>query len=99
MSHALCIILTKFDTTSQIEMVRSCDEKRGRKLHEKNYDGRGQRTPQSRTTEEGMGDIIQQDMKSLRLKKEHNADRKKWRGKIRVTDPSLGGINTSRKEI
>jgi len=34
-------------------MVRSCDEKRG--LHEKNYDDRGQRTPQSRTTEEAMG--------------------------------------------
>ena len=32
--------------------LRSCDEKRGRKLHEKNYDSRGQRTPQSRTTEE-----------------------------------------------
>ena len=36
-------------------MVRPCDEKRGRKLHEKNYDGRGQWTPQSRTTEEAMG--------------------------------------------
>ena len=36
-------------------MVRSCDEKRGRKLDEKNYDGRGQWTPQSRTTEEAMG--------------------------------------------
>jgi len=34
------------------------------------------------------GDIIQQDMKSLRLKKEHTADRKKWRGRIRVADPS-----------
>jgi len=34
------------------------------------------------------GDIMQQDMKSLRLKKEHTADRKKWRGKIRVADPS-----------
>jgi len=35
-------------------MVRSCDEKRGRKLHENNYDGRGQRTPQPKTTEEAM---------------------------------------------
>jgi len=26
-----------------------------RKLHEKNYDGRGQRTPQSRTAEEAIG--------------------------------------------
>jgi len=34
------------------------------------------------------GDIIQQDMNSLRLKKEHTADRKKWRGRIRVTEPS-----------
>src|SRR6218665_1484267 len=38
-------------------MVRSCDEKRGRKLQEKNYDNysRGQWTPQLRTTEEAMG--------------------------------------------
>ena len=36
-------------------MVLLCDKKRGRKLHEKNYDGRGQRTPQSRMTEEAMG--------------------------------------------
>jgi|SRR6218665_1502843 len=34
------------------------------------------------------GDIIQQDMKSLRLKTEHTADQKKWRGRIRVADPS-----------
>jgi len=33
------------NTRDQIEMVRSCDEKRGRKPHEKNYDGWGQRTP------------------------------------------------------
>jgi len=57
------------------EIVRSCDEKGGRKLHEKNYDGRGQWTPQSRTTEEAMGS--QQDMKLCRLKKEHAGDRKK----------------------
>ena len=43
------------NTKGQIEMVWSCDEKRGRRLHEKNYDSRGQRTPQSRTTEEAMG--------------------------------------------
>ena len=30
---------------------------------------------------------IQQDMKSLRLKKEHTANRKKWRGRIQVADP------------
>jgi len=72
-------------------MVRSRDEKRGRKLHENNYDGRGQRTPQSRTTEEAMGRHgIQQDMKSFRLKKEHTCtgDRKKWGGRIPVVDPS-----------
>jgi len=35
------------------------------------------------------GDIIQQDiMKTLRLKKERTADRKKWKGWIRVADPS-----------
>src|SRR6218665_2568028 len=34
------------------------------------------------------GDMIQQDMKSLRLKKEHTGDRKTWRGRIRVADPS-----------
>jgi len=36
------------------------------------------------------GDIIQQDMKSLRLKKEHTGDRKKWRGRIRAADLSPG---------
>jgi len=36
------------------------------------------------------GDIIQQDMKSLLLKKEHTGDRKKWRRKIQVADPSPG---------
>jgi len=44
------------------------------------------------------GDMIQQDMKSLRLKKEDTGDRKKWCGRIQVTDPSLGEINSSRKE-
>ena len=71
-------------------MVRSCDEKRERKLHEENCDGRGQRTAQSRTTEEAMGThVIQQDMKSRRLNKEHRptADRKKCRGRIPVADP------------
>ena len=32
-------------------MVRSCDEKRGRKLHEKNYDGRGQQMLQKKLWE------------------------------------------------
>jgi len=46
-----------------------------------------------------LGDMIQQDMKSLGSKKEHRptGDRKKWGAKIRVADPSLGGINSSRK--
>jgi len=43
------------NTRGQIAMVRSCDENRGWKLHEKNYDSRGQRTLQLRTTEEAMG--------------------------------------------
>jgi len=38
----------------QIAMVWSCDEKGGWKLLEKNYDSRGQWTPQPRTTEEVM---------------------------------------------
>src|SRR6218665_1298423 len=36
------------------------------------------------------GDIIQQDMKSFRLKEEHTGDRKKWRGRIRVAEISPG---------
>jgi len=48
--HAL---LTKYERPDWDGM--SCDEKRGPKLHEKNYGSRGQRTPQSRTTEEAMG--------------------------------------------
>ena len=43
------------NTRGQIVMVRSCDEKTGRTLHEKNYDGRGQRRPQWRAIEEAMG--------------------------------------------
>ena len=35
-------------------MVRSCNEKIGQKPYERNYDGIGQRVPQSRTTEEVM---------------------------------------------
>ena len=66
-----------------------CDEKRRRTLYEKNYDIRDQGTLQSRTTEEAMeGDIIQQDMKSLRLIKEHTGVRKKRRRRIPVTDLS-----------
>ena len=45
------------NTRGQIKMVPRkirCDEKRGRKLHEKNEDGKGQWTPQLRTTEEAM---------------------------------------------
>ena len=36
------------------------------------------------------GDMIQQDLKSLRLKKEDTGDRNKWRRRIRVADPSAG---------
>ena len=34
------------------------------------------------------GDMIRQDMKSLRIKKEHIGDWKKWRERIWVADPS-----------
>ena len=74
------------NTRGQIAMVRSCDEKSGQKLHKNNYDSRGQRTPQSRTTEEAM----MRYHTARRLKKEHTADRKKWRGRIRVADPYPG---------
>jgi len=49
-------------------MVRSCDEKRGRKLHAKNYDGRGQRTLLLRTTEEAMGrhDTARQEVSPIK---------------------------------
>jgi len=36
------------------------------------------------------GDMMQLDKKYLRLKKEHYGDRKKWRGRIQVADPSPG---------
>jgi len=41
--------------------------------------------------------MIQQDIKSLRLKKEDTGDRKKWRRMIREADPSLAWINSSRR--
>ena len=53
------------------------------------------------------GYMKQQDIKSLWLKKEHQlqlpsahtGDWRKWRGRIRVADPTpLGGIHSSRKE-
>jgi len=53
--------------------------------NEKNYGGRGQRTPQSRTTEETM--FTTRYNKPIRLKKEDTGDRKKWRGRIRMADP------------
>jgi len=45
------------------------------------------------------GDMIQQDMKLLRLKKEDTGDRKKWRRSNHVADPSLGGINSNLNSI
>jgi len=41
------------NTRGQIVMVWPCDEKRGQKLREKNYDGRGQRMPQLRRRSDG----------------------------------------------
>ena len=69
-------------------MVQSCDEKRGRKLHEKNYDGRGQQMLQSRTTEEAL-ERPDTRCEVFRLKIEHTGDRKKRRRKI-----LMGGINS-----
>ena len=43
-------------------MIRSCDEKRGGKLHEKNYDDRGQRTPQSPVVDDKRNDGETGDM-------------------------------------
>ena len=43
--------------------------------------------------------MIQQDVKSFPLKKQHNGDRKRVRWRIRVADPCLEGINWSRKAI
>jgi len=34
------------------------------------------------------GDMIQQDMKSFRLKEEHTGDQRKWRGRTPVANPS-----------
>jgi len=42
----------------------------------------------SRGRQKRWGDTIQQDMKSLQLKKEHTADRNKRKGRIRMADPS-----------
>jgi len=51
--------------------------------------GRRRRARQKKRRE----DMMQQDMKSLRLKKEDTGDRNKWRRRIRVADPSPAGIN------
>jgi len=75
-------ITNKMQEARQIEMIWSCDEKRGRHFYEKNYDSRGQRTPQTRTTEEAMEDMIQQQSKRLQFKKEVTGDRKNWRKRM-----------------
>jgi len=85
-------------------MVRSCDKKRGRKLHETNCDGRSQRKPESRTRDrrsDGETLYIQQDTKSLQLKKDHTGDRKKWRlqGSQWLTLPWEGLIQAGRRYI
>jgi len=43
-------------------------------------------------------DMIQQDMKSLRLKKEDADDRKKWRRKISVAYHAPAGRNSFKSE-
>ena len=52
-------------------MVRSCGEKRGRKLHERIMTAEVNGSRSRGQLKKRWGDIIQQDMKSLRLKKEH----------------------------
>jgi len=75
------------NTRGQIEMVRSCDEKRGRKLHEKNYDGRGQRTLQSRTAEKAMGrhDTARHEVSPIK-ERTYWLSKEVVRGRIRVAD-------------
>jgi len=79
-------------------MVQSSNERRGRKLHEKNYDGRDQWTPQSRTREEAMGrhDATRHEVS---LTEDATGDRKKWRKRIRAAHPFPRKINSSLKEI
>ena len=76
------------NTRGQIAIVRSCDENRGRnsmkRIMTAEVNGRHSRGRQKKR----WGDMIQQGKKSLRLKREHTADRKKWRGRIRVADRS-----------
>jgi len=62
------------------------------KLYQENLSHRGRQKKQ-------WGDTIQQDVKFLRLKKEHTGERKKWRGGSEWLTPPLGGINSSWKEI
>src|SRR6218665_2460667 len=81
-------------------MVWSCDEKRGRKLHEKNYDSRGQWTPQSRTTEEAMfrHHTARHEVSPIKERTYCCSKRSGEEGFEWLTSP-LRGINTSRKEI
>jgi len=77
-------------------MERSCDEKRGQKLHQKNYDsiitiGRCNRGRQNKR----WGEAKQQDLKCLQLKKENTGNRHKSIGRICLANPSFpkGKIN------
>src|SRR6218665_1834310 len=63
-------------------VMRREDENSMKRIMTAEVNGRHSRGQQKKR----WGDIIQQDMKSLRLKKEHTADRKKWRGRIQVAD-------------
>jgi len=78
-------------------MARSCDEERRRKLHEKNYDSRGQRTPQSSTTEEAMGrhDTARHEVPPIKEKNILVTERSGKEGSEWLI-PALGGINSSR---
>src|SRR6218665_1517021 len=77
------------NTRGQIAMVWSCDTKRGlkvqKKMNEKNHDSRGQRTPQSRTTEEAMG-----RHRTARHEVSPIKERAHWRSKeVERKDPSV----------
>src|SRR6218665_1219189 len=58
-------------------------------IHEKNYDAEINGCRSRGRLKKRWGDMILQDMKSLRLRKEHTGDRKKWRGRIRVLSNPL----------
>ena len=68
------------NTRDQIEMVRSCGEKRKWNLHERNYDF----IVSPDVTEEEMKDVKRHDRKSLGLNNEDTGDRRSWGRRARI---------------